>query len=57
MKIEIDIENCKECPYSWLHRNVAGDTSVVCDKLSDNVGAGHTVFEGCPLAAETEGVG
>jgi hypothetical protein len=49
MKVEIDIKNCLECPYSWLHRNHAGDTSVVCDKLSDNVGRGDTVLEECPL--------
>ena len=53
MKITIDIQNCRECPFSS-----GGDTkhpheSWVCDKLSDNIGAGDTVFEGCPLVGET----
>ena len=49
MKVEIDIQNCKECPFSF-----GGDTkypheSWVCDKLQDNIGAGDVVSCRCPL--------
>lgn len=49
MKVTIDIENCRECPYSWVHTNQNGNTSVVCDKLQDNVGIGLAVSSRCPL--------
>lgn len=49
MKIEIEIENCAGCPYSWSHTNGQSGTSWVCDKLGDNVGDGQVIHEDCPL--------
>lgn len=49
MKIEIEIENCQDCPYSWSHSNCNGLRSVVCDKLQDNVGMGDVIHRDCPL--------
>jgi hypothetical protein len=56
MRVTIEIENCQGCPFGWSHTNHAGEATVVCDKLQDNVGVGGVVFEGCPLVVETEGV-
>lgn len=54
MKIEIEIQNCQDCPYSWSHTSGASGTSWVCDKLSDNVGKGDVVCEDCPLEGGVE---
>jgi len=51
MKITIDIQNCQECPFSWSHTSQSGKTWV-CDKLCDNIGAGDTVNERCPIKEE-----
>jgi hypothetical protein len=49
MRLQIDIENCQECPYSWPHTNTAGTKTWVCDKLQDNIGKGDAVCRECPL--------
>ena len=54
MIVTIDVLNCRECPYSF-----GGDTkhpheSWVCDKLQDNIGAGDSISERCPLVGETD---
>ena len=54
MIVTIDVPNCRECPYSF-----GGDTkhpheSWVCDKLQDNIGAGDSISERCPLVGETD---
>ena len=54
MRIQIDIENCQECPYSWGHINTAGAKTWVCDKLQDNVGKGDGIHEACPLVEGAE---
>ena len=55
MKIQIDIENCQGCPYSWSHVNHDGQRTWVCDKLQDNVGSGDTIHKKCPLKGEQDG--
>ena len=54
--VVLDIENCEDCPFGWSHTNHAGESSVVCDKLQDNVGVGEIIYENCPLVTETESV-
>ena len=49
MKVLIDIENCRECPYSWGGDMHNPHESWVCSKLADNVGPGDTIHEDCPL--------
>ena len=49
MKIELDIQNCQDCPFSWSHVNHDGVKTWVCDKLQDNVGKGDVIHEECPF--------
>ncbi len=51
MKVTIDIQNCRECPYSSPGDLKRSHESWVCDKLQDNVGVGDTVSGRCPLGA------
>lgn len=54
MLLQIDVKNCKECPYSWPGDMKMSHKSYVCDRLSDNIGAGDVVSERCPFREEPD---
>ena len=49
MKVELDIQNCKECPFSFGGDVKHPHESWVCEKLQDNIGPGDIVSDRCPF--------